>query len=75
MKELSAEKNLSLAGIVRIKSPDGSSLKGQNMIISVQLDSCAEDSSMPQDCRIKESNEKNNILKFNLNLADEAVQK
>ena len=73
--KMGAEQNMVILGKTTIESPDGHSLNGRNISITVQVDSCDQDGSMPRHCRVQEIDENNNTLQLNLKLPDATVQK
>ncbi len=66
--KIGSGKSLAIIGKIAIKSPDGGSLKGRNVTITVQVDSCRRDASMPQHCRVRENDEKNNTAQVKIRL-------
>ncbi len=58
----------SFRGTLYVGIPGGSSLHGQTITIVPRVDSCSGDEFMPDYCRVRESNERNNEVQRSVTL-------
>ncbi len=65
---------IAILGNATVKSPDGNPLDGRNITLTIRVDSCDGDESMPHYCRVEEIDEKNNTLQLSVILANPSIQ-